>query len=142
MEFTVPEYCFIRHLDGEYKEKEIRAELCEAIDKQKPDFDDVVFKNIEAAKVVTVMHKGPYSRFGEAYAFAMKWIEENGYMVVYAPRESYIDGIWDKGIEQFVGKGLVIDCSDLHAGQRITMGYINKVYENADGAPIRAIAIL
>lgn len=37
-------------------------------------------------------------------------------------------------IEQFVGKGLIIDCSDLHAGQRITMDYIDKVYENASKA--------
>lgn len=97
---TVPEYCFIRYLDGEYKEKDIRVELCEAIDKQMPDFDDVVFKNIDAAKVVSVMHKGPYTRLGEAYAFAMKWIEENGYVVADAPRESYIDGIWNKDSEE------------------------------------------
>ena len=96
----VPEYCFIRYLDGEYKEKDIRVELCQAIDKLKPDFDDVVFKQLEAAKVVSVMHKGPYARLGEAYAFAMKWIEENGYVVADAPRESYIDGIWNKDNEE------------------------------------------
>ena len=28
--------------------------------------------------------------------FAMKWVEENGYVVSEAPRESYIDGIWNK----------------------------------------------
>lgn len=37
-------------------------------------------------------------------------------------------------IEQFVGKGLVIDCSDLSEGQRITMSYIDKVKEKADQA--------
>lgn len=97
---TVPEYCFIRYLDGEYKEKDIRVELCEAIDKKKPDFDDVVFKYLDAIKVVSVMHKGPYARLGEAYAFAMKWIDENGYTVAEAPRESYIDGIWNKDSEE------------------------------------------
>jgi kynurenine formamidase len=37
-------------------------------------------------------------------------------------------------IEQFVGYGLVIDCSDLNEGQRITMSYIEKVREKADKA--------
>jgi len=36
--------------------------------------------------------------------------------------------------EQFAGKGLVIDCSDLQDGQRITMKYIESVKEKADQA--------
>lgn len=35
---------------------------------------------------------------------------------------------------QFVGKGLVIDCSDLREGDRITMRYIAAVREKADQA--------
>ncbi|WPC39716.1 cyclase family protein [Clostridium sp. JS66] len=34
--------------------------------------------------------------------------------------------------EQFVGKGLVIDCSDLKEGEKITIKYIEAVKENAD----------
>lgn len=37
-------------------------------------------------------------------------------------------------IEQFIGKGLVIDCSDLKRGQRITMNYIERMREKADQA--------
>jgi kynurenine formamidase len=37
-------------------------------------------------------------------------------------------------IDQFMGAGLVIDCSDLEEGQQITMGYINKVEEKAKQA--------
>lgn len=37
-------------------------------------------------------------------------------------------------VEQFVGKGLVIDCSNLQEGQRITMSYIENVKEKADQA--------
>ena len=36
--------------------------------------------------------------------------------------------------EQFVGRGLVIDCSDLQEGQRITMKYIDNVKEKANQA--------
>lgn len=37
-------------------------------------------------------------------------------------------------VEQFVGKGLIIDCSDLKEGERITMKYIKSVKEKADEA--------
>ncbi|AVK85112.1 hydrolase [Lysinibacillus sp. B2A1] len=37
-------------------------------------------------------------------------------------------------VEHFLGKGLVIDCSDLQDGQRITIERINKVKEQADQA--------
>ena len=37
-------------------------------------------------------------------------------------------------VEQFVGKGLVIDCTDLQEGQKITMKYIEHVKEKADQA--------
>lgn len=93
---TIPEYCFIVYLDGEYREKDISIEFCEAIDKMKPDFDDIVFKKIESVEAVSVMHKGPYDTLQNAYSYAFKWIEENGYIHTNFPRESYIDGIWNK----------------------------------------------
>ena len=93
---AVPEYCFIVYLDGEHKEKDIRIEFCEAVDKLYPDFDDFHFKNMEAVTAVSVMHKGAYADLGEAYAYIIKWIEENGYVASDNPRESYIDGIWNK----------------------------------------------
>lgn len=37
-------------------------------------------------------------------------------------------------IEQFIGKGLVIDCSDLSEGESITMAYIDTVKEKANAA--------
>jgi kynurenine formamidase len=37
-------------------------------------------------------------------------------------------------ITQFVGKALVVDCSDLKEGQKITMDYIDKNREKADQA--------
>ena len=66
------------------------------MDKVYPDFDDFNFKEIKAVTAVSVMHKGAYSKLGEAYAYVFKWIEENGYVAADNPRESYIDGIWNK----------------------------------------------
>ena len=96
---AAPAYCFIIYLDGEYKEKDINIEFCEAVEKIYPDFDGIVFKKMPAVTVLSVMHKGAYKELGQAYAFAFKWIEENGYSAVDNPRESYIDGIWNKESE-------------------------------------------
>lgn len=97
---AIPEYCFVRYLDGEYREKEFRVEFCEAVDQMKQDFDDITFKRMEPETVVSVMHRGPYSTLGDAYAFAMKWAEQNHYPVTGLPRENHIDGIWNKEREE------------------------------------------
>ncbi len=95
-----PEYCFIVSHDGEYKEKDIDVEFCEAVDRIGNEIEGVVFKKIESVKAVTVMHKGSYEGLRNAYAFIMKWIEENGYKIIENPRENYIDGIWNKENEE------------------------------------------
>ncbi len=97
---SIPEYCFIVYLDGEYKEKDFHIEFCEAIDQMKDDFDDIKFKKIESINAVSVMHKGSYADLPHAYAYAFKWIEDNGYVAIDNPRESYIDGIWNKEKEE------------------------------------------
>ncbi|MGI5970243.1 MAG: MerR family transcriptional regulator [Oscillospiraceae bacterium] len=97
---TVPGYCFVVYLDGEYRDKDINVEFCEAVDKMKPDFDGIVFKKIEPVTAVSVMHRGPYSSLSQAYAYAFRWIEENGCAAAGPPRENYIDGIWNKEKEE------------------------------------------
>ncbi len=96
---TVSEYCYLNYLDNEYKEKDFNVELCESVDKLKPDFDNVQFKKTDKITVASVMHKGPYSTIRSAYAYILKWVEENGYKQADVPRESVIDGIWNKDSE-------------------------------------------
>ena len=93
---VVPDYCFCRYLDGEYRETDITAEYCQAVETAGTPVDDISFKTIPAAKVASILHKGPYDTLGSAYAYVMKWIEDNGYVCCDFPRESYIDGIWNK----------------------------------------------
>jgi effector-binding domain-containing protein len=45
---------------------------------------------------LSIMHRGPYSSLRETYAFAYEWIKQNGYRAADNPRESYIDGIWNR----------------------------------------------
>ncbi len=96
---TDPPYCFIRYLDGEYRERDISIEFCEAVtgpgNGRLPE--GFVFKTVPAVPLAAcVLHKGPYSDLPLAYAALFEWISDNGYETADCPRESYIDGIWNK----------------------------------------------
>lgn len=76
-------------------------EICEAVTEIKEDTDILKFKELDAVKnAVCILHKGPYSTIGKSYPAIFKWIEENKYKVIDNPRESYIDGIWNKDSEE------------------------------------------
>lgn len=91
-----PGYCFNVYLDGEYRDTDINIEICEAVMSKGIDGDGIVFKNIPAVTVVSVLHRGAYEALGEAYAYAMQWVSQNGYKIIDNVRESYIDGMWNK----------------------------------------------
>ena len=94
---TKPEYCFnIYHYD-EYKDHDIDVEICEAVTEKKPDTDILKFKLFpKVPTAVSVLHQGSYNNMREAYSFGLTWIEQNGYKLSAHPRESFIDGIWNK----------------------------------------------
>ncbi len=91
-----PGYCFNVYLDGEYRDKDIHVEICEAVTTRGKDGDGIVFKQIPAITAVSVLHRGPYEKLGDAYAYAVGWVEQNGYRITDNVRESYIDGVWNK----------------------------------------------
>lgn len=91
-----PDYCFNVYLDGEYRETDINVEIYQAVTSRGKDSDGVVFKDIPAVAAVSVLHRGAYGKLGDAYAYAMQWVEQNGYQIIDNVRESYIDGIWNK----------------------------------------------
>lgn len=94
---TEPGYCFTLYHDGEYKEKDIDVEICEAVTEAGTDSKKIKFKKIDAVETAAcVFHKGPYSTLGIAYNAVMQWIEQNDYEAIDLPRESYIDGCWNK----------------------------------------------
>lgn len=96
-ECAQPAYCFNICHDREYKETDIDMELCEAVVEAKQDSELVRFKTIPALPVaVCISHYGGYDTLRSGYAYAAEWIERNGYELAGPPRESYIDGIWNK----------------------------------------------
>ncbi|MFZ2537402.1 MAG: MerR family transcriptional regulator [Oscillospiraceae bacterium] len=94
------DYCFIEYHDGEYKESNIDVELQEAVESFGVETETIKFKKLPSITVVSVLHKGGYSSLKNVYAFTFKWIEENEYTLCGNPRESYIDGIWNKEKEE------------------------------------------
>lgn len=100
-ECAVPEYCFNIYHDGEYKEENIDVEVCEAVVEAKQDSEMVKFKKIDRVpEAACTLHKGPYDTLRNAYGAILKWMEDNGYEPADNPRESYIDGIWNKDTEE------------------------------------------
>lgn len=91
-----PDYCFCRHLDNEYRESDITSEYCQAVVSLGNPVEDIVFKTLPETTVASILHKGHYDTLGAAYAYILKWIEDNGYVCCETPRESYIDGPWNK----------------------------------------------
>ena len=92
-----PAYCFNIFHDGEYRETDIDVEICEAVTEARADGDGVVYKSIAAVDTAaTLLHIGPYATLGESYARLFAWIEQHGYVQSGAPREAYIDGIWNR----------------------------------------------
>ncbi len=91
-----PPYCFIMYHDGEYKDRDIDVEYCEAVYDWGKDTESIKFKIVERVpQAACALHKGPYSELNKAYGAVFKWIEDNGMIPAGNPRESYIDGIWN-----------------------------------------------
>ena len=91
-----PPYEFCEYPDGEYKESDVLVRHVEAVEKVGVESENIKFKKLPASKVLSIFHKGAYDEIGEAYAFIMKYAEENGYKIAGLSRECYIDGIWNK----------------------------------------------
>ena len=91
-----PPYEFCEYPDGEYKESDVLIRHVEAVEKVGVESENIKFKKLNASKVLSIFHKGSYEEIGEAYAFIMKYAEENGYKIAGLSRECYIDGIWNK----------------------------------------------
>lgn len=97
---ALPEYCFTRYLDKEFKEEQILVEACEAITGKKKDSELVKCIEIPETMAACAYHKGSYDSFSKSYERVLRFIEDNGYEVNGPIRESYIDGVWNREKEE------------------------------------------
>ncbi len=95
LECSPDDYCFNVYLDEEYRDTDIRVEICQAVTTRGADGDGIVFKDLPQITAACVTHPGDYAGIGAAYATVMTWVTDNGYRVVGPARESYIHGVWD-----------------------------------------------
>ena len=95
-----PPYEFCEYLDEEHKETNVLLRHNEAVVSFGVENENIKFRRIPATKVLSIFHKGSYDQIGEAYAFLMKYAEDNGYDVSGLARECYIDGIWNKELTE------------------------------------------
>ena len=96
IECIKPDYGFCEYLDGEYKERDIQARYSQAVKKIGIGNERIQFRTLPATKAICIYHKGAYNQLGDAYAYIMKYANENGYKVKGFARECYIDGMWNK----------------------------------------------
>lgn len=97
---TLPDYCYIEYLDGEYKEHDIRVRYVQAVEEMGKENEMIHFKEIPSTKVLSVYHKGSYQRLTEAYRFILDYLKENHLEYSDLFREIYIDGRWNKENEE------------------------------------------
>lgn len=92
-----PAYCFTIYHNGEFREHDIDVEICEAVTAPREESEKIKFKTIDQVPEAACMnHRGPYSRLRDTYNALFSWIDEQGWELADNPRESYIDGIWNR----------------------------------------------
>ena len=95
-ECALPEYCFTNYLEPGYKDEDILVEICESVTGAKQEIGGLYFRTLPETQAACIYHKGSYGTLSESYAVVLRYIEENGYEIAGAIRESYIDGVWNK----------------------------------------------
>lgn len=98
-ECAIPEYCFTNYLEPGYKDEDILVEICEAVTVAKNENKGLYFRTMPEIQAACIYHKGSYGALPKSYAVVLKFIEDNGYEIVGAIRESYIDGVWNQDAE-------------------------------------------
>ena len=54
------------------------------------------FRTLPEIQADCIFNRGSYGTLPEYYESVLKYIEENGYEIAGAIRESYIDGVWNQ----------------------------------------------
>lgn len=60
----------------------------------------IKFKKINAVKTVHIYHKRSYKTSLAAFGFILDYVNKNNLTIIDNPRESYIEGMWNKDSEE------------------------------------------
>ncbi len=89
------DYCYVTYEAEEYRETDVELEYVEAVESFGKESENIGFKTVPAIKAICIEHKGSYEKLGEAYAFALAYVKQNGYTICDKIREVYVHGCWD-----------------------------------------------
>lgn len=88
------------YYDHEYREKDVDVEVAVPVQKTVPVAGKIKITEIPAIdQAASLIHKGSYENFPQAYKALLTWVESNGYQIIGPNREIYL-----KGPDQF-GRG-------------------------------------
>ncbi|HEY6542047.1 MAG TPA: GyrI-like domain-containing protein [Ktedonobacteraceae bacterium] len=76
--------------DGDYKTSDIDGEAVIYLKRPIPEGERVKVYELAAATMASVIHKGAYNKFSQAYEALGRWVEANGYKIVGPNREVYL----------------------------------------------------
>lgn len=92
---AVPDYCFLTYLDNEYRSENMTVEYSMAVSLCDSEADGSVFKRLNGCRAACLYFNGSNKYIGAAFAYLYDWINKSGYIPCGAPRERYIDGMWN-----------------------------------------------
>ncbi len=83
--------CFLLHYDAEFREDDADFEACMPIRKGTPA-DGIDVRELPAAALVTLLHRGPCEQLGRAYASILAKVNARRYRIQLPTREVYLKG--------------------------------------------------
>ncbi|MGN0636967.1 MAG: MerR family transcriptional regulator [Huintestinicola sp.] len=92
---AVPDYCFLTYLDNEYRCENMTVEYSMAVAPCEREADGIEFKYLKGCRAACLYFNGSNKYIGAAFAYLYDWINKSGYIPCGAPRERYIDGMWN-----------------------------------------------
>lgn len=95
----MPEYCFTSYPEPGHKDKDILVEICESVTCARQETDGLFYRQLPGVQAACIFHRGSYAALPESYETILRFIEDNGYEITGAIRESYIDGVWNRDEE-------------------------------------------
>jgi effector-binding domain-containing protein len=85
---------FNMYYDEGFKEDDADMETCFPVraDKEIKVPEGITIRTLAGAKVVSLVHKGPYDQLGRSYEKIASYLKQKNYQVTAPPREIYIKG--------------------------------------------------
>jgi effector-binding domain-containing protein len=81
------------YYDHEYRDKDVDVEVAVPINGTILTTNRIVIHELpEIEQATSLIHKGAYDKFNQAYKALMTWVETNGYLIAGPNREVYLQG--------------------------------------------------